>query len=446
MLTPQVDQTLYEVQSVLVTLVLIGCALGWLVRRLQRSRPDFSIGRAVAVGVAVRALVAIAVGAISSDIRGPDEKFFLDEAQTIAEQSLTSTASIEAFTSTLQIWLFSVQMRFADVPELSMRMVQIGIAVAGLTLLATAVYDLAGAHAAKLAAWIVMLEPTNVFFSGFLHKEPLMLFGVGLVVFGGTKIWSGRDLHGFMLLGFGGAFTVATRPYAGWFVVAAAAAISLHGAVVRRGWVQRPSLHVAVVVVLLVAAAAPKALQETSDDRIQEVLVPSQEANTSDNSNLKLEEVDYSNRGAVILNLPRRVVDVLVRPYPWELGSANQRLGVPGALVALIALFLLVKTILANRGQIFRRAGPIVYAGLFLLVAYSVASANAGTSFRYRTTLVTLAICAIAIWREPSPVAGPKKDRPAPGVEPGRVPKRELEKAGMAISGRPRTSPRLEAG
>jgi hypothetical protein len=37
---------------------------------------------------------------------------------------------------------------------------------------------------------------------------------------------------------------------------------------------------------------------------------------------------------------------------------------------------------------------------LFLLVAYALAVGNAGTGFRYRTHLVTLAIAAMAILRE----------------------------------------------
>ena len=55
--------------------------------------------------------------------------------------------------------------------------------------------------------------------------------------------------------------------------------------------------------------------------------------------------------------------------------------------------------------QIFARAGPVLYPMLFLLVAYSLAAGNAGTGFRYRTHLVTLAIAAVAILREQAQLA-----------------------------------------
>ena len=50
----------------------------------------------------------------------------------------------------------------------------ISLALVGLALMATAVYELAGPKAATIAAWILAIEPTNVFFSGIIHKEPLM--------------------------------------------------------------------------------------------------------------------------------------------------------------------------------------------------------------------------------------------------------------------------------
>ncbi len=53
-----------------------------------------------------------------------------------------------------------------------------------------------------------------------------------------------------------------------------------------------------------------------------------------------------------------------------------------------------------SRGQIFGRAGPLLYPLLFELVAYSVTVGNAGTGFRYRSHLVSLGICALAVLRE----------------------------------------------
>ena len=94
-------------------------------------------------------------------------------------------------------------------------------------------------------------------------------------------------------------------------------------------------------------------------------------------------------------NLHKRVIDVLARPFPWQLANISQRLGAIGALITLTALYLLVAELLRNRGAIMARAGPLLYVGLALLLAYSLSAGNAGTAFRYRTHILVLAVCAL---------------------------------------------------
>ena len=412
-MSPEFDSTLYETQAVLVTILIVGTGLWLLLRRLSRSRPELAIGRAMATGFGVRLAAAVAVGLFAPDMRGIDEELFLADAEELSELPIGSSGWFDNFISSFQIrpdigvvsrylptWLFATEMRVANLPELGMRVIQIGIAVAGLVFLAAAVYDIAGPRAARIAGWVLALEPANVFFSGFLHKEPLLLLGVGVTVFGGAAIWKRRDAVGLTAMTVGGLIAIGTRPYAGWLLVTAAGAICMHGALTRRGRLRRRSLKVALVVLLLLVAAAPQALKQTSDDSLQQSLVPSQQLNTSDSSNLRLEEVDFSTRMGVITNLPVRMRDVLLRPYPWQLSNSNQRLGLLGTLFALTALILLARAMAANRGQVFERSGPFIYPAMFLLAAFAIASGNAGTSFRLRTHLVALAVCLIIVLRE----------------------------------------------
>lgn len=410
------DQSLYDVEAVLFTLVLVGLLLGWLSARLRRSRPAFSIGFALTTSVTVRLLAVGAVSVVAPTIRGGDESIWLQEARDLSQLPSLSKW-IDAFTASfgrqpgpnsgnhpgsLHTWLFAIEMRIGHFPELAMRIVQVGISVAGLVLLAAAVYDLAGPRAARLASWILALEPTNVFFSGFLHKEPLMLFASGLTVLGAVRIWQRRDRTGVVLLVMGCVVAVGTRPYAGYFLIGGAVALCLHAALTRRGQAHRRSLQMASILVLLVLVATPTVLSQTSDQQIRARLAVSQQANAASAANLNLETVQYSNRADVVLNLPLRIADVVLQPYPWQLGSTSQRLGIGGSMIAYAVLFLILRLIFLARWALLRRAGPIVYPAVFLLLAYSVSAANAGTSFRLRTTVVTLAICVILVMREPA--------------------------------------------
>jgi hypothetical protein len=54
---------------------------------------------------------------------------------------------------------------------------------------------------------------------------------------------------------------------------------------------------------------------------------------------------------------------------------------------------------LTNGKEIMRRAGPLVYPALFLLVAYSLSAGNAGTAFRYRTHLVAFLVAVLVVLR-----------------------------------------------
>jgi hypothetical protein len=183
-----------------------------------------------------------------------------------------------------------------------------------------------------------------------------------------------------------------------------------------------PAIYAVVIGAFLVT---PTLITVSSKKNLQQ-LQQSQNANangvgtgsTGPNSdNLKLEQVDFSSRGKILANLPKRIRDVLLRPYPWQLGDTSQRFGAVGTLVAYAIFALLLAYGWQSRGKIFPRAGPVLYPMLFLLVAYALAVGNAGTGFRYRTHLITLAIAAMAILREQAALARERRRilEPPPG-------------------------------
>src|SRR5439155_25091685 len=95
-----------------------------------------------------------------------------------------------------------------------------------------------------------------------------------------------------------------------------------------------------------------------------------------------------------------RMRDLILRPYPWQLANASQRLGALGTLLAYAILLLLLRYAWMTRGAVFAHAAPVLYPLLFMLVAYSLSVGNAGTGFRYRSHLVTLAVGAMVVLRE----------------------------------------------
>jgi len=111
--------------------------------------------------------------------------------------------------------------------------------------------------------------------------------------------------------------------------------------------------------------------------------------------------------------------DVMFRPFPWQLGSRSQQFGLIETLCVLAAVALLIRMASRIRAPM-RIAGPLIYPGFMLLVAYSLASGNAGTAFRYRTQIVALLIAIVVTLRADASKPEPAR-RGLALVPPGRV-------------------------
>ena len=421
-MVPITDHSIHTTLVTLLTILLMGGVLDLLVGRLARSRPGFAIGQPAAFAFAIRVIAAglISLTPVAQTLRGGDEFTFLDHATRVVRTPFGSTDWTHVLLTELHVLILAVQRYLFDSPELALRVTQVGIAVIGLVLLAAAVYELAGPRASVLAMWLIAFEPASIFFSSLLHKEANLMLAIGLVALGGAKIWKRQEIGALVPIVFGCLVAVATRHYAGWFLIAAGAATVLHAGLRSENRAAIRSLSLVAMVVLFAAIAAPTVLSASTNESLEKNLQQSQEANTSDSSNLKLEQVDFSTRGAIVRNLPGRALDVLLRPFPWQLGNISQGLGLLGTAAAYLALFFLVRLGFRRRGSIMTRAGPLVYLAFFLLVAYSLSSGNAGTAFRYRVQIVALIICIIAALWEPA-----ARRRSAAVAAPAEPPKLE---------------------
>ena len=402
------ESPLLQGETVLVAVLLSGLVLLWAVKRLQRSRADMSIGLPLttAFGIRLLAIVGIAATGLQGSLRGGDETTFMDLARFLANSPF-GHGFFPHGRYALHVVVFALQIKFGDFTEGAIRVTQVGISMLGVLLLVAAVHDLAGGRASRRLMWILAFEPASIFFNSILHKEPLMLLGTGLVVFGATKVWQRLDYRGVAIMALGGLIAVETRPYAGWFLVSAGVLVILHASL-RRLDAPLKAMPLVYAVVIAGFIAAPAIVQVTSHKSLQ-TLQQSQDANTNpggsgagggaNGNNLALDKVNFSTRGAVFSNLPKRMLDVIFRPYPWQVANRSQQLGAIGSLFAMAGLALLIGALWRRRGHILADAGPILYPMLFLLMAYSLSAGNAGTGFRYRTHLVTLGFAMMMVLR-----------------------------------------------
>jgi hypothetical protein len=390
--------------AVIVMLLLWGFALLLVIRLLRRERAELRVGWPLAVGYGIRALAipAVSLTGIGSSLRGGDEVQFISDAHTIAAHGLPSSIWNPFGTYHLYRVVFAAELKFGHLTVSTMRLTEVGLAMIGTALIVGSVYDLAGSRSARASAWLLAIEPASVFFSQLLHKEPFMMLASGLVVFGGTRIWRRLDGVGVILMGGGCAVAIATRPYAGWFLIGAAVILAIHASL-RKIEQRGRAVSMLVGAVVAIALGVPFVLAQTTPQSLQR-LQGSQTANSqavgTPGNNLALEEVNFSSRSAIVTNLPRRVSDLVLRPWPWQVSDPSQRLGVVGTLIAYVALYMLVLYLLRWRRRAFELGAPLLYPLFFLTIAYALSVGNAGTGFRYRSQLVVLVIAAVIVLRE----------------------------------------------
>jgi hypothetical protein len=380
-------------------LVAAGAWVVYAVLRILRSRrPDFNVGAPVLIGGVGRMFVLAFVGltGAGSGLRGADELTFMERATGLAHTPFGTADWFSTATGHLNVFVMAVQLKVFNASMDSMRVTEVVLTMLGLLFLCAAVYDAAGPRAARLAAWLMMLEPANLFFSSILHKEPLMYFAAGLVALGCVRMWRSMDAWGLGLMVVGSYVAITTRPYAGYFLLAGAVFSSLHAALAQLGGRTRAVPLLIVVTAGIALATGP--LQRISDKELAR-LQSSQSATTSNlRGNLSFEPLNYSTPLDVVKNLPRRLYDVTFKPYVWQAANTSQQLGVIGTLAALATFFGLFRLLVRRRRRGgLRRVLPLLYPGSFLYAAYAISAGNAGTSFRYRTTVLVILLAAVAI-------------------------------------------------
>jgi hypothetical protein len=385
--------------GVLVVRVLYGT--------LARTRPGLRLGIPLVFAFASRVGVAIAVGALGQTgvkLRGTDDGAFLTGAERLGHLPLTDAAWRQ---TGLHEILLALPIRILGDPgDLPLRVMEITFVVAAIALVAAAVYELAGPAAALLAAWILALEPTGLFFSTLLQKEALTMLGEGFVVLGGAIFLVRSWARGAVLMALGLLLVLGARPYAAAFLALGVVLVCCHQAVRRLISARRIVLAgmVCASVVGALLAVTVWSVESGRIDKLQHFQEVGGNAVDGGRANLTLEHVDFTTPSGLAEGIPIRVRDFLLRPYPWEQANLSQRLGSAGTVLT----WLLFLAALVGGTLEWRRARAVLPLFGYLLGAvilgYAMTTANAGTGFRHRVHVILLLSALVAIvWADRAP-------------------------------------------
>lgn len=239
-------------------------------------------------------------------------------------------------------------------------------ATIGILLFWWATNHLAGARRSRYTMF-VLLTPSLLLWNAGISKEAAMIFATGLIVAGVFLLSQGfRPGRGLLYLAFGLAVAGFVRPHIALLLVASAiVGVALAGA--RRGGESRGRRLVPVVVAaasLLVLLPLTKAVINPAGDRSLVDAAYAQAENTATVGGRSSFETAPTRS---VLDMPRAIVTVLVRPFPWEVRSGAQLLASAEAMTLAGMLAMALWTV-ARRRTPFLRSPLVVMSATFTLV------------------------------------------------------------------------------
>lgn len=390
----QGDLDLYATLCVGISLALLAWAMVGLARAAERHGRGLRLAAPLALAAGLRlACIALFAGVPAlRSFRGEDEGLFLRLADQLLEDPSALGPLPQALIGNLHVatfaavdWLFG-----SPTTDLHLRIGQVVFTVAAITVLAVTVSQLSGPKAGRLAAFLLAMEPTGIFFTSILHKEALVMLGEALTVAGCVRFWRSRDPRALLVLAGGVILAGMVRPYVG-AALALGALIVVCLATFRRLSTRQlraqfagMCLGITLVLGLAISSQVPKVL-----DRLQ----VSQNANSSNASaNLSLPPVDVSSLTALPFGIVQRTFDLLSRPRPWQAMNPSQLLGGAGTVTTWLLLAVGVAAVLRRWRFALASLLPVALIASSVMAAYALSTGNAGTGARYRTHVLALII------------------------------------------------------
>jgi hypothetical protein len=260
-------------------------------------------------------------------------------------------------------------------------------------------------HEDRRIFFLLAFWPTVLFWSSILGKDPLVLLGIALYVYGAVGWIHMAKARYLSVLALGVMVAMGMRVWLGAIMFLPLALILLRG---------KLNIGSKVVFGLLVGVAlwfsagqfAEYFLLETTEELMEKTeSVSAGFADSGESAGSSLEFKEYEGFGGMVAFLPVGIFTALFRPLPGEVLNV---FGLLASLENIVALSLLCLAVIRTRWEELKE--PVVmWAGLFVItwsaIYAFVSSYNLGTASRYRLQILPVMICLLVyLSRRRSPV------------------------------------------
>jgi hypothetical protein len=385
------DGWLFKAEVSLLVGALVLLVLWRLLAMLDRRGHTASIRLPVAAGLLVRLLavvIAAAVPAIGHKLTSTDEATFLATTKALAALPLSSSKWISMTVHWTEVtpWALTYKL-FGNCGTLPLRLEQIGLSLAAVVVVSAVAGRIGGRRAAQITAWIAMLEPSSAYFGGLLHQESLCMLGEALLLMALLDVWTGETKRRrAALIGIVGlALIFGTRSYLAFFAAVAAVLVVMAVPLVRHHGLGRGLMTLSIAALALGLAgifAAPHVVPGSISSLQHQLDVPYRGAN------LPLPHATVTNGPDLLKTVVVHSIDLVLRPYPWQVASAAQKAAVAGTLIWY--LLVLITVWLALRQRLDDRLVPVLILMICVTVGFALTLVDAGEGFRHRVNLVLL--------------------------------------------------------
>ena len=243
---------------------------------------------------------------------------------------------------------------------------------------------------ARLAAFGVAFMPSLVLWSAQGLKDGPIMFFLALTILATLRLGQRFSVKYLAVLLCSLVCILAFRFYVFYMLVAAIVGTLFIGtqAVTARNLVRQfvLLLILGVVMTLCGAILGARAHFETYGS-LQQVQVSRLDAASTANSGYA-KETDVSTAAGAVAAVPLGLINLLLAPFPWQLGSPRQAITMPEMLLWWSSCPMLVLGFWFSIKYRFRQTLPILIFTIMLTLAYSVFQGNVGNAYRQRAQLL----------------------------------------------------------